>query len=481
MSNKADATTMKQAIKRELKPKLRFPEFLDAGEWENDPMGELYTFKGTNSFSRDKLNYERGSVKNIHYGDIHTNFATLFDIRNEKVPYINPSESLENIRPDNYCAEGDMIFADASEDIEDIGKSIELVQLNDERLLSGMHTILARQKEDHLMVGFGGHLFRSIRIRRHIKKESQGTKVLGISAGRLSIIEICYPPNKDEQQKIADCLSSLDELITAEAQQLATLKAHKKGLMQQLFPANHPTPSGHPSNGGEALPRLRFPEFRNAGEWEPNLIGAKTTKIGSGITPTGGEKTYKNEGRHFIRSQNIGWGCLILDDVAFIDEATHSTFPATEIKEGDVFLNITGASIGRSTVADFRVIGGNVNQHVCIIRAKKSELTPYFLNQYLLSEIGQRQIDSFQAGGNRQGLNYAQVRSFSLPLPSIEEQRQVANCLSSIDELITAQTQKLATLKAHKKGLMQQLFPSCGGVPRRGGVVPSCGGVAGEA
>jgi type I restriction enzyme S subunit len=88
-------------------------------------------------------------------------------------------------------------------------------------------------------------------------------------------------------------------------------------------------------------------------------------------------------------------------------------------------------------------------------------LHPFFLNQFLLSQIGQSQIDSFQAGGNRQGLNFAQIRSFSIPLPpNTVEQQKIADCLSSIDELITAQIQKLDTLKAHKKGLMQQLFPS---------------------
>ena len=209
-------------------------------------------------------------------------------------------------------------------------------------------------------------------------------------------------------------------------------------------------------------PKLRFPEFRDAGAWEERPLGSKTIKVGSGITPNGGEKNYKSKGRPFVRSQNIGWGCLLLDDVAFIDDITHSTFSATEINERDVFLNITGASIGRSAVADYRVHGGNVNQHVCIIRAEQSELNPNYLNQYLLSQYGQKQIDSFQAGGNRQGLNFAQVRSFSLPLTSIEEQQKIADCLSSIDSLIAAETQKLDTLKAHKKGLMQQLFPAEG-------------------
>jgi type I restriction enzyme S subunit len=127
----------------------------------------------------------------------------------------------------------------------------------------------------------------------------------------------------------------------------------------------------------------------------------------------------------------------------------------------DVLLNITGASIGRSAIADSRIVGGNVNQHVCIIRVKRDELNPVLLNQFLISERGQKQIDSFQAGGNRQGLNFAQIRSFEIPLPPTEkEQQRIADCLSSLDALIAAESQKLAALKTHKKGLMQQLFPS---------------------
>lgn len=218
-------------------PKLRFPEFRDAGEWFNEPMEELYTFKGTNSLSREKLNYEIGSVKNIHYGDIHTKFSTHFEIQNEVVPYINPSEPLYNVKPESYCVEGDMIFADASEDTKDIGKCIEVIMLNNERLLSGLHTILARPKGKRLIIGFGGHLFRSDSIRKQIQNESQGTKVLGLSTVRLSKIKICYPKNKAEQQKIADCLSSIDDLIALQIKKLDSLKVHKKGLMQQLFPS----------------------------------------------------------------------------------------------------------------------------------------------------------------------------------------------------------------------------------------------------
>ena len=218
-------------------PNFRFPEFKGDGEWEKLTLSDVYSFKVTNSFSREKLNYENGLVKNIHYGDIHTKFSTLFDITKESVPFVNLSQEIANIKTDNYCIEGDIILADASEDMNDIGKSIEIVNLNNEKLLSGLHTLLARQKKNRLKVGFGGYLFKSQCIRSQIQKEAQGAKVLGISATRLSNIKIIFPKKKQEQQKIANCLSSIDDLITAQIKKIDMLKKHKKGLMQQIFPS----------------------------------------------------------------------------------------------------------------------------------------------------------------------------------------------------------------------------------------------------
>jgi type I restriction enzyme, S subunit len=217
-------------------PKLRFAEFTDSGEWVFEQLGEVYSFFTTNSFSRDDLNYENGTVKNIHYGDIHTKFATLFEIIKERVPYINSEININKIKPESYCIEGDIVFADASEDLNDVGKSIEIVNVNNEKLLAGMHTLLARQKNQKLIIGFAGVLFKSDSIRRQIQRESQGTKVLGISSSRLEKIKIYYPKNRKEQQRITSSLSSLDELITVQAEKIAQLKMHKKGLMQGLFP-----------------------------------------------------------------------------------------------------------------------------------------------------------------------------------------------------------------------------------------------------
>ncbi len=195
-------------------------------------------------------------------------------------------------------------------------------------------------------------------------------------------------------------------------------------------------------------------------EWQASPLGREglVSRVGSGITPTGGRKVYKESGRPFVRSQNVGWGRLILDDLAYIDEQTHRSFQASEIVEGDVFLNITGASIGRCAVANRAVARGNVNQHVCEIRVNPAFMNPVFVSNVILSEIGQNQIASFQAGGNRQGLNFSQVRAIVLPLPPLPEQRAIATALSDVDSLIAALNALIAKKRAIKQATMQQLL-----------------------
>lgn len=192
-------------------------------------------------------------------------------------------------------------------------------------------------------------------------------------------------------------------------------------------------------------------------DWEDSILSKLTTKVGRGITPTGGQRVYKSDGRPFIRSQNVGWGVLLLDDMAFIDDSTHVTFQDTEIKKGDVLLNITG-SIGRCAVADERLEGGNVNENVCIIRPDTETLVPQFLNAYLLSTSGQRQIDSYQAGGNLQSLNLSQVRSIQMPLPSIPEQYAIATVLRDVDALLEGLDRLIAKKRDLKQAAMQQLL-----------------------
>ena len=200
---------------------------------------------------------------------------------------------------------------------------------------------------------------------------------------------------------------------------------------------------------------MRFPEF--SGEWKMCTIGELTTKVGSGVTPRGGEAVYKTEGHPFVRSQNVGLGNLLLDDIAFIDEETHLRQKNTELQFSDVLLNTTGASIGRSALVDKQIVGGNVNQHVCIIRTKEN-LVPSFICSFLLSNYGQRQIDSFQAGGNRQGLNFEQIKSIKITIPSKDEQIKIAKLLRAIDERIATQNKIIEKLQSLIKGLVDSLL-----------------------
>ena len=206
----------------------------DFADWKEKKLGELYSFKTTNSYSRDKLNYEVPNVKNIHYGDIHTKFNSHFDITNENVPFINLDVDIDKISYENFLQEGDLVIADASENYPDIGKTIEVINLNEEKVLAGLHTFLARRKDFELAIGFVSHLFKTNSVRLDIMRIAQGTKVLSISTKRLSEIVVripCLP----EQKKIASFLSSIDTSI--DKLQLTIDNSHlfKKGLLQKMF------------------------------------------------------------------------------------------------------------------------------------------------------------------------------------------------------------------------------------------------------
>ena len=205
------------------------------------------------------------------------------------------------------------------------------------------------------------------------------------------------------------------------------------------------------------VPNLRFKEFQ--GEWEKCKLGTLTTKVGSGSTPKGGNAVYTSAGHCFVRSQNVGMGYLILDEIAHINDVIHQKHKATELKEDDVLLNITGASIGRTAIATKEIEGGNVNQHVCIIRAN-SKVNPKFLCNYIQTKKIQNYIQSLQTGGSREGLNFEQIRSFPISLPNIAEQNKIAQLLDKLNERIATQNKIIDKLKSLIKGIAQKIVHS---------------------
>jgi len=298
------------------------------------------------------------------------------------------------------------------------------------------------------------YLLKTVDFEAHSGKSG----VPGVNRNDVHQEYIAVPPVL-EQTAISNALFDVDELISSLEDLIAKKQAIKTSALQQLLtgctrlPQFATHPDGHPKG-------IKQTEFGGIPEdWEVVSLDECTKKVGSGKTPTGGSSVYADSGRPFIRSQNVGWGELDLSDVAHITEETHSTFAGTEILKFDVLLNITGASIGRCAIADERIAGGNVNQHVCIIRTESRRLNPFLLVELMNSRVGQDQIDSYQAGGNREGLNFNQVRSlrFSIAL-NPEEQTAIANTLSDMDKEIQAFNLRLTKTRQIKQGMMQELL-----------------------
>ena len=202
------------------------------GEWGKVKFSESFVFHNTNSYSRALLS-EVGEVMNIHYGDIHTKFSMLFDVSKEIVPFLNDQIDSTKIAENQFLKEGDLVIADASEDYKDIGKAIEVVHLNNQKVVAGLHTYIARPVQPFAL-GFCGYLMQTFEVREQIKKLAMGTSVLGISKTNIGKVEIKLP-SLEEQTKIANFLSSIDQKIEVVAQQIEQAKLWKKGLLQQMF------------------------------------------------------------------------------------------------------------------------------------------------------------------------------------------------------------------------------------------------------
>jgi len=266
-------------------------------------------------------------------------------------------------------------------------------------------------------------------------------------------------PSSLEQRRIAEILDTIDEAIQKTEALISKLKAMKQGLLHDLLTR------GFDKNGKLRDPKAHPEQFKDSPlgriprEWEVITIGKIAIHVGSGLTPRGGSEVYKTSGVIFIRSQNVTFDGLKLADIAFIDSKTHEQMQRSEVFANDVLLNITGASIGRCCPLPEGLGPTNVNQHVCAIRLPSPRREDaFYLSSVLSSHIGQHQIDVLNAGGNREGLNYQQLRSFVIPWPEKDERTKAANIIAAHDARIRTEEQYCDKLKLQKKGLMHDLL-----------------------
>ncbi len=266
------------------------------------------------------------------------------------------------------------------------------------------------------------------------------------------------PQSSNEQQKIASILSKLDEAITQTEQLIGKYKKIKEGLMQDLLTRGIDEKGNIRSEETHKFkdsPLGRIPE-----EWKCCTIGDIIEKLRSGVTPRGGSEIYIKEGIMFLRSQNIYPYGFEVEDVAYISEEINNKMLGSKLKELDVLLNITGASIGRSTYVPVGFPAANVNQHVCSIRLNNpSEEKSIFLSSFLNSVYGQNQISQHNAGSNRQGLNYSQIKQIYIPeFKSDYELSNFKTAMNKIENTINQYKENLTQLQLQKLGLMHDLL-----------------------
>jgi type I restriction enzyme S subunit len=420
-------------LEKKLVPKLRFAEF--DGEWLYKKYNQIYTFYTTNSFSRDNLNYEGGDVKNIHYGDIHTKFATLFNITKEKVPFVNGEIDLSKIKEQNFCKEGDLLIADASEDYMDIGKTIEIIYLNDQRLISGLHTFHARPNKYNMAIGFSGYLLQSWKVRKQVMTIAQGTKVLGLATTRLGNVDLIIT-STPEQQKIASFLIEVDTKLSQLTKKKALLEDYKKGVMQQIFSQ-----------------QLRFKDGNgnDYGDWEEKKLG-EVCDVRDG---THDSPKYVKDGYPLITSKNLNTnGKLDFEDVSFVNGIDFINInKRSKVDVNDIIFGMIG-TIGNPVLLKE---DGFAIKNVALIKEKK-QLKNIFLIDFLKSNHIAKQFHRQNSGGTQKFIALGVIRNLKVLIPSLKEQTKIADFLSNLDTKIELLSTNIENTQTFKKGLLQQLF-----------------------
>ncbi len=411
---------MKEEVKTVMVPKLRFPEFRGAEGWKLIALQEVST-PITGRVGQKKLT------------PVSISAGIGFVPQSEKFGRDISGKQYQHY---TLVSDGDFVF--------NKGNSLKFPQ-GCIYLLQGWGEVAAPNVFIcfRLKGGYSNGFFQNCfeqnqhgrQLKRHITSGARSNGLLNISKETFYGVEI-PTPTLSEQQRIADCLSSVDQWMAAQARKVDALKSYKRGLMQQLFPRE-----------GETQPHLRFPEFQNAGEWEPRTLGSVCSSF-SGGTPSTTKPEYYEGDIPFIRSAEIARDRTEL----FLTREGLANSASKIVAKGDVLVALYGANSGDVAIAK---ISGAINQAILCLKSKESNA---FIYQFL--SFKKDWVVATYLQGGQGNLSGEIVKSISVCFPFPAEQQRIAACLNSLDVLVTAETLKLEALKTHKQGLMQQLFPS---------------------
>ncbi|WP_445946775.1 restriction endonuclease subunit S [Shewanella sp.] len=421
---------MNKPMEKGLVPELRFPEFQGMSEWEASPLStflkSLDAGVSVNSGDRPAKSSEAGILKTsaVTNGifDSSENKAVLVEheINRLKEPVTKNTIIISRMNTP--------VLVGANAYINNNFKNLYLPD-----------RLWAAKPKPNTEMRFIASILSSDKGRKALSELGKGTSGSMKNITKTDVLNLqILAPRLPEQQKIADCLSSLDELLSAHNQKLDALKAHKKGLMQQLFPAE-----------GETVPKLRFPEFDT--EWKPHVL-SKIGNVITGNTPSTTEKANYGGDKLFVSPADISGKRFIINTKTTLSDSGFSK--TRKIPENSILFVCIGSTIGK--IAQNRV--------ECATNQQINSVIPFgdFVAGFIYYALERASPVIAELAGKQAVpiINKTLFSSVTLKIPIPKEQQKIADCLSAIDELITVQSQKIEALKTHKKGLMQQLFPS---------------------
>ena len=382
-------------------PHLRFPEF--SGEWEKCKVSDLLDFYSTNSLSWEQLEYDTNVMMNLHYGLIHVGLPTMVDLAKDKLPNIK-----EDNMPKNFelCKEGDVAFADASEDTNEVAKAIEFYNLAGKNIVCGLHTIHGRDNKHKTVVGFKGYAFSSTAFHNQIRRIAQGTKIYSISTKNFSE---CYIglPSKPEQTKIATLLRLIDERIATQNKIIEKYKSLIKGIAQHCIK--------------ESISGITYVKLGDICKITTGKLDANA-QVDNGIFPffTCAEQPFK------------------IDNFAFDTEA--------------LLISGNGANLGYINYYKGKF---NTYQRTYVLDLF-SENILYI--KWALKVLLPKRIAIEKSSSNTPYIVLSTLTDLRLPIPSRGEQSFIANLMQSLERKLSNQIAQYDSYNYLKQYLLRQMF-----------------------
>ena len=409
-------TTTKNNEHKNIKaPNLRFPEF--EGEWEKYKVSDLLDFYSTNSLSWDKLEYGTDAIQNLHYGLIHVGLSTMIDLSKDKLPNITNGNT-----PKNYelCQEGDIAFADASEDTNEVAKAVEFYKLKGKDVICGLHTIHGRDNQQKTVVGYKGYAFSSTAFHHQIRRIAQGTKIYSINSKNFSE---CYIgiPSKEEQKKIATLLRLIDERIVTQNKIIEDLKKLKSAIIEIEYKPNAKTTS----HIGDVIEQI---SKRNKNNAIQNVLSVSNRQ---GFI----KQSDQFENRNVASEDTSNYKIVEKNDFAFN--------PA----------RINVGSIARLTTFEKGIVSP---MYICF--RTQENVAPEYIDYFFESKHFYCEIQKRLEGSVRQCLSFEGLCNIPLSLPSFEIQQRIGTRIFTLGLKIKMETDLLELLNKQKQYLLHQMF-----------------------